>query len=126
MAERAYTTANWRGREPCDGWRCQDPTKPEYWKGKDMVLMAGACVARATVVLAERYLAEVDVYREKTKEWLLFRISFPEGSLDQELTRAQDFSARQGTDFMIKKSEERGMWDVLMTDLMKVADVMDS
>lgn len=132
MAERAYTTANSRGRSrggyrgPNYGHDRKDPGKPEYWEGKDMVLKVGACVARVTVILAEKYPEEVDAYREGAQQWLRTHLSFSEGVLEEELDRAQNFSARQGWDFMVSKSEDKGLWDLLLTDFIRVFEVMES
>jgi hypothetical protein len=132
MAERSYTTANWRGCSPTNwampvSWsRPEDPADPKFWAGRRVVLRAGACIARAAVELAG-YPEEVDAYRAEAGRWLLARMSVPEGrDLDRELRQAQEYCVRQGPDFVNATSEEGGMWDLLMTDFMRVVQVMDS
>ena len=127
MGNRSYIAANSHG--PSQAVDCKDPMDARYWAGKGPWLRAGSCAYRANLILAgsqEKAKAYAE-YVERLKGWLRsvgYCAETYHLNLDLELDYAQRYCAWQGDEFVQEHSKT--LWESMITDYMRVLDVMGS
>lgn len=99
--------------------------EPEYWRGRRLVLRAGACLVRADAALSSQPV-EFAVYKAGVLDWLVRTLAFPAGDQEEQLRRAYLFCVKKTPAFVDEESASGGLWDTLETDYLRVLEVMES